>query len=87
MRNIWPNGIVSGAVIFVASLGYLEWTRWSHGISTGPKTELYMMVLIWRELTALLVICFVAGCLLYLITSFIFHAGRRMVRGTPSRPV
>jgi hypothetical protein len=78
MRKIWSRGPLLGAVIFLASVCFGEYLRWTHGVSMGLKTDLFLLVLSWRVVGAYLVLCLVAGCLLYAMTSLMVHVVRRI---------
>ena len=72
-KTIWPKGLLLGTLIFFLTLFYAAYQRSRHGLSTGFSD----MLSIWQVLAAYLVVCLVAGCLLYLIVCFVLKIWRR----------
>jgi hypothetical protein len=68
MRNI-IKGILLGTLIFFASLFYAVYARSIYGLP-APFVGL---LIAWKVLVVYLVMCLVAGCLLYLVASFVVH--------------
>jgi hypothetical protein len=64
-KIMWLKGTTLGVVIFVASLFVVIRQRTLHGFSTGFSE----MSTFWLVLVVYLVVCLVAGCLIYFIAS------------------
>lgn len=82
-ENIWLKrfqlGSVIGAVLFVASLFWMVYSRWTHGM----PNSFHLYLGIWPQLVVYLVMCCVAGCAIYLITSFVVSLVRRLRTNPP----
>ena len=82
-ENIWLKrfqlSAVIGAVLFIASLLLMVYSRWAHGM----PNSFYIYLAIWPQLVVYLVMCFVAGCGIYLIASFVVSVVRRLRTNLP----
>jgi Na+/H+ antiporter NhaD/arsenite permease-like protein len=68
MRKI-VKGTLLGTLIFFAGLFYAVYGRSIYGL----PAPFFGLLIAWKVLVVYLVMCLVAGCLLYLVGSFVVH--------------